>query len=158
MPNAFAHIELNTDDTDKAEKFYRAVFAWKLQPMPEVNYTMIETGGTGGGMMKKQDPSQPNAWLPYVEVDDVKKTVAKATKAGATVVLEYQDIGEMGAIGVFVDPTGAPIGVWAKKAPAPKAAKPAAKAAAKAAKPAPKPAPKAAAPAKAAKKKSAKKA
>lgn len=113
MPNSFAHVELNTDDVNAAKKFYSSVFAWKLQDMPEVNYTMIDAaGGTGGGMQKKQMPQQPSAWLPYVSVDDVKKTLAKAKKAGAAVVLEYQPIGEMGAIGIFVDPQGVALGVW----------------------------------------------
>jgi predicted enzyme related to lactoylglutathione lyase len=137
MPNPFAHIELNTDDLDQATKFYQAVFAWKLRPMPEMNYTMIDAGAQpGGGMQKRMMPSQPKGWLPYVQVDDVKKTVAKAAKAGAKVILEYMSIGEMGAIGVFEDPTGYPIGVWEGKAAAPppapkKAAKKVAKKAAK---------------------------
>jgi predicted enzyme related to lactoylglutathione lyase len=38
---------------------------------------------------------------------DVKKTLAKAKSAGATITLAYHPIGDMGAIGVFVDPTGA---------------------------------------------------
>jgi uncharacterized protein len=121
MPNAFAHIELSTDDLKKAEKFYLSVFAWKLRPIPAMNYTIIDVGtGTGGGMQTKQMPQAPNAWLPYVQVDDVKKTIAKATKAGATAVLPYQDIGDMGSIGIFLDPTGAAIGVWAMKTPAKK--------------------------------------
>jgi predicted enzyme related to lactoylglutathione lyase len=155
MPNPFAHIELTTDDLKAAQKFYSKVFAWKLSEMPGMNYTMIDVGGgTGGGMQSKPMPEAPTGWMPYVQVDDVKATVAKATKAGAMAMLPYQEIGEMGAIGVFADPNGAVIGVWeAKQAPpAPKAAKkaPAKKAPAKkAAAPAKKaPAKKAAAPAK----------
>ena len=125
MPNAFAHIELSTDNLKKAEKFYKTVFSWKLRPMPKFKYTMIEVekGGTGGGMQKKMDSNAPNAWLPYVEVSDVKDTVKKATKAGAKVMLDYMDIGDMGAIGIFADPSGATIGVWQQKGPAPKAEK-----------------------------------
>ena len=70
-------------------------------------------------------PEQPTAWLVYAEVDSVKKTMAKAEKAGAKVVVPFQAIGEMGAIGIFVDPTGASFGVWEKakkKAPAKKKA------------------------------------
>jgi len=131
MANPFAHIELNTDDVAKAKKFYKAVFDWKLKDMPEVNYTMIDVGkGTGGGMMKKPMPEAPTQWLPYAQVDSVKKTVAKAKKAGATVIVEYQSIGEMGAIGIFVDPTGAGLGVW-EMAAKPTARKPAKKKAAK---------------------------
>jgi uncharacterized protein len=131
MPNPFAHVELNTDDVKKAKKFYQAVFAWKLSDMPQMGYTMIDVGGgAGGGMQKKQMAEAPNAWLPYVMVDDVKATMAKAVKAGATAVLPFQEIGDMGAIGIFTDPAGATLGLWeeAKKAaPAPEPPPPAAK-------------------------------
>jgi predicted enzyme related to lactoylglutathione lyase len=126
MPNAFAHIELSTDDLAAAKAFYKSVFAWKISDIPGMGYTMIDVGkGVGGGMQKKQMPEQPTAWLPYVEVADVKVTLAKASAAGARVVVDYMEIGEMGTIGVFVDPTGAGLGVWAaakKAAPRKKAA------------------------------------
>lgn len=142
MPNAFCHIELNTDDVAKAKKFYKSVFAWKLNDMPGMPYTMIDVGqGVGGGMQVKPMPDAPTSWLPYVEVESVKATIAKAKKGGAAIVVEFMAIGGNGAIGIFMDPSGAPLGVWepAKKAaPAPKkaAAKPAKKAAKKASKPA----------------------
>jgi hypothetical protein len=75
----------------------------------------VGKGGTGGGMQRQRNDGAPSSWLPYVEVDDVKATVAKAAKAGATVMLPYQEIGQgMGAVGIFNDPTGATIGVWQK--------------------------------------------
>ena len=168
MPNPFAHVELSTDDVKKAKKFYQAVFAWKLNDLPAMSYTMIDVaGGAGGGMQKKQMPEQATAWLPYVQVDDVKATMAKVIKAGGTAMLEYQEIGEMGSIGIFADPQGAALGLWAAKpgsephtpppaenkvakkaaAPSKKAAEPAKKATAPAKKPAA-PSKKAAAPAK----------
>jgi uncharacterized protein len=114
MANAFAHIELNTDDLAAAKSFYKKVFDWKLSAIPGMSYTLIDVGkGTGGGMTEKQMKEQPTAWLPYVEVKDVKETLAKAQKAGARIVVDYMEIGEMGAIGVFVDPTGAGLGIWA---------------------------------------------
>jgi uncharacterized protein len=126
MPNPFAHIELNTDNVKKSKKFYQALFAWKLNDMPGQDYTMIDVGkGTGGGMAKHPIAGAPSMWLPYVEVDDVKKTLAKASKAGGTVSMGYTEIGTMGAIGVLLDPSGAAFGVWemGKSTPAPKAAK-----------------------------------
>jgi predicted enzyme related to lactoylglutathione lyase len=138
MPNPFAHIELTTDNLKAAQKFYGKVFAWNLKEMPGMSYTMIDVGGgTGGGMQMKPMPDAPTGWMPYVQVDDVKATVAKAVKAGATAMLPFQEVGEMGSIGVFADPNGAVIGVWAEKAPAAPAKKvaaekaPAKKAAAK---------------------------
>jgi hypothetical protein len=70
-------------------------------------------------MQKLPMPGVPPHWLPYVEVADVKKTIAKAKKLGATIMLEFMALGEMGSIGVFADPAGAPIGVWAPGAAAP---------------------------------------
>jgi predicted enzyme related to lactoylglutathione lyase len=135
MPNPFAHVELSTDDVKKAKKFYLSVFSWKLNDLPAVGYTMIDvSGGVGGGMQKKPMPEAPNAWLPYVQVDDVKATLAKATKAGGQIVLDFQSIGEMGAIGIFTDPAGATLGVWESSGapPSPPAAEPAPKPAKKA--------------------------
>jgi len=57
-------------------------------------------------------PDGPTAWLNYVEVADVKRSLAKAKKLGATIVQGYQPIPGMGAFGIFVDPTGAALGVW----------------------------------------------
>src|ERR1043166_4140002 len=114
MANPFVHIELNTDDVGRAKKFYKSVFQWKLSDMkmPGMTYTMVDVGkGVGGGMQKKPMPDAPTAWLPYVEVDDVKKTVAKAQKAGAQVMVDYMEIPGTGAIGIFVDPNGAALGV-----------------------------------------------
>jgi predicted enzyme related to lactoylglutathione lyase len=114
--NAFVHCELSADDLGAAKKFYKKLFDWKLSDMgPEMgNYTVIDVGkkSSGGGMTKKMMPGQPTAWLTYVHVASVKKTMAKAEKAGAKAVVPFQEIGEMGAIGIFVDPQGAALGVW----------------------------------------------
>jgi uncharacterized protein len=126
--NAFVHCELSADDVGAAKKFYKKLFDWKLNDLGAAmgNYTLIDVGSktSGGGMTAKMMPNQPTAWLNYVEVASVKKTMAKAEKAGAKVMVAYQEIGEMGAIGVFVDPQGAALGVWelAKKKPAKKKA------------------------------------
>jgi predicted enzyme related to lactoylglutathione lyase len=128
MANPFAHIELTTGDLGKAKKFYKKLFDWKLTdesmgPGAGV-YTMIGTGKQpGGGMQAQPMPEAPVTWLPYVEVDSVKKTLAKAEKGGAKVVVPLMDIGKNGIIGIFVDPAGAMLGVWEKAKPAKKTAK-----------------------------------
>jgi predicted enzyme related to lactoylglutathione lyase len=129
MGNPFVHIELNTDDVAKAKKFYKGLFDWKLADMkmgPGMVYTTIDAGKgkTGGGMQKKPMPEAPNHWLSYVEVENIDKTVAKAKKLGANVVVERMEVPGMGALAVFFDPTGAALGLWepARKRPARKPA------------------------------------
>ncbi len=124
MSNPFVHIELNTDDLARAKKFYKNVFDWKLSDAKAMPYTLIDVGGTGtgGGMQKSPMTGAPSSWLPYVQVADVRKTIAKASKSGARILEPYIPIGEMGACGIFVDPTGATIGVWEAAKAAPKRA------------------------------------
>jgi len=105
--------------------FYKKIFDWKLSEVAlpgtvGAKYTMIDVGkGVGGGMPVKPTPDAPTAWLAYVLVDDVKKTLVKARKNGAQVILEYHEVMGMGALGIFIDPTGATLGLWQvfKKAP-----------------------------------------
>lgn len=118
MANPFVHVELNTDDPAKARAFYAKVFRWQLEdvPMPGGPYTMVKVGdGTGGGILKKPMPSAPTAWLPYVQVDDLAKTIAAAREHGAQIVLEKTEVPGMGVYGIFVDPTGAALGVWERR-------------------------------------------
>jgi predicted enzyme related to lactoylglutathione lyase len=114
MPNPFVHCELNSTDVAASKKFYKRLFQWTLkdEKMADMRYTMIDVGkGTGGGILKQLMPNAPSMWLSYVEVDDVKKTIAKAEKLGAKIYVPYKDVG-MGSLGIFEDPTGAVIGVW----------------------------------------------
>lgn len=124
MANAF--IELSTDNTKTALKFYQQVFGWKSQSVPGMDYTMLDMGKDkgGGGVTKKMMPGQPTAWMPYITVDNVKGAMARATKAGGKALVPFQSLGEMGAIGVFMDPSGAALGIWeaGKATAAPKAA------------------------------------
>src|SRR5436190_23564827 len=107
MPNAFVHVELNTTDVDKAKAFYGKLFAWELEDvqMPEMVYTMVKTGGTGGGIMKNPMPGVPSFWLTYVEVDDIKAATAKAKSLGATIHKDVMEVADMGWLSIISDPT-----------------------------------------------------
>jgi predicted enzyme related to lactoylglutathione lyase len=122
MSNGFVHLELTTNDVNSAKDFYQQIFNWKVTDIPEMGYTLFDAGkgAVGGGFTKPMMPNQPTGWLAYVEVSSVKDTVERAERAGAHVMVPFQQIGEMGAIGVFTDPNGAPIGVWEKGKTEPK--------------------------------------
>lgn len=153
------HIELSTDNPARARDFYSKLFGWKIDGMPNPDgngeYLMFRTANGGGGITAKMMPQQPTAWLPYITVESVQNILDSATGMGGNTVVPRTPIGEMGAIAVLVDPTGAAVGVWEPAKPATPAKPAKAAAPAKAAKPAAKkaaakPAKAAAAPAKAA--------
>jgi predicted enzyme related to lactoylglutathione lyase len=108
--------ELDTTDTDAAERFYTKVFPWTAKKSPE--YTEWQLGGTSiGGMMKipkEWGPVPPN-WLVYFMVDDVDQAVAKATGLGAAPIVPGMDIPNMGRFAVLKDPQGAVFALFAVK-------------------------------------------
>jgi uncharacterized protein len=141
MTNQCEHIELSTTHPGRARDFYAALFGWKIKSAPTSAgadaYMMFQTETGGGGITAKMAPEQPTAWMPYISVESVADTLAAAVQLGADTVMGHTPIGNMGAIAVLRDPTGATIGLWEMTAkPAPKPAKaPKAAKAAKTAKP-----------------------
>ena len=119
MGNPFVHIELSTNDLDKAKKFYSALLDWKLidMPMPDGGtYTMIYVGeGTGGGMMKHPMPGAPSMWMAYVQVDNLDAATKKAEQLGAKVIKEKTEVPGFGWFSMIVDPTGAMLALWEAK-------------------------------------------
>lgn len=119
MANPFVHVELNTTDLSKAKSFYGSLFDWKLDDVPMGamgTYTTIGVGGgTGGGMMTHPMPGQPSFWLSYVNVDDIKAATAKAKSLGANIIRDVMPVAEMGWLSIFMDPTGAVLGLWQEK-------------------------------------------
>jgi hypothetical protein len=118
VSNAFVHVELNSTDVAKAKGFYSKLFDWTLEDMPigDLDYTMIKVGhGTGGGMMKQLIPGAGSAWLPYVEVQDIKASTQKAQSLGAKVMKDVSTVADMGWLSIIVDPTGAMLGLWQTK-------------------------------------------
>ncbi|MEM9188054.1 MAG: VOC family protein, partial [Myxococcota bacterium] len=123
--STFAHYELNTSDPQAAKKFYQSVFGWKAQDMnmPSGVYTMLQAAaepfaGLQANPMKDSGPH----WLAYVTVPSLTRTLTKAKKQGAKVVMPTIEVPGMGKYAVFTDPQGAAIGIWEAAAPATKKA------------------------------------
>jgi predicted enzyme related to lactoylglutathione lyase len=114
MGNPFVHVELHTQDPGKAKNFYGKLFDWKLQDVPEMNYTIIDVGetGRGGGIMKSPMPEAMPQWVPYVLVDDVSSYTNKAKSLGATILQDTTEIPDVGWFSMLLDPTGAAIALF----------------------------------------------
>jgi predicted enzyme related to lactoylglutathione lyase len=110
----FVWDELGTQDVAGAESFYNAVFGWTTSDMGDEygGYKIFNLGEKGvGGLIKMPDPSVPSMWVPYVAVEDVDATVAKAQELNGSTVIEGMDVPNVGRIAVIKDPNGAVLGV-----------------------------------------------
>jgi uncharacterized protein len=124
MANPFCHLELDTTDPTKAKAFYSALFDWKITDSDMgggmVYSTFKAEGGPGGGMMQHPVPGAPSAWLAYVLVDDVNAANKKAVGLGAKIMVDTQEVPNMGWFSVIMDPTGAHLGLWQTNPNAPR--------------------------------------
>lgn len=110
-PGAISWTELSTSDVEGAKKFYGALFGWTYQefPMPGMIYNVVKTGDREiGGIMKtpKEAAGMPPFWMSYVTVENADQTAKNAKELGAKVLLEPQDIPEVGRMTVLQDPQG----------------------------------------------------
>ncbi len=106
-------------DTAAGEAFYTALFGWEAQTTADekMPYTMFTKDGkvvAGMGPLSplQQAGGQPPVWTPYIIVDDIDATFAKAKDLGAQVLMEPMQILDAGSMFFILDPVGAAIGFW----------------------------------------------
>jgi predicted enzyme related to lactoylglutathione lyase len=116
MGRPVVHWELWSKEPERVANFYAKVFDWKVNFYPEMNYRMVETGGTGGingGIFQPQQGGPwPGTMAFYVDVDDIAAAMKSIVAAGGKVLVERQEVPGMGAFGLFEDPEGRVMGVW----------------------------------------------
>jgi uncharacterized protein len=107
--------ELHTTDPTTALAFYEKAVGFSHRAMdmgPGGIYHIVSRGGVDRGGVTGHLPSGVlSHWLPYVAVDDVDTTTARARNLGGTIVLGPEDIPGVGRFAVFQDPTGAMLAI-----------------------------------------------
>jgi hypothetical protein len=114
---SFHWNELNTRDAEKAKTFYGACVGWTFNPMQmgdQPTYWVAMMGEKPvGGIFTMSGPEfdgVPEHWLSYLAVKDVDAAVAKAKKAGGTIMRDPFDIPGVGRIAIVKEPGGAVVG------------------------------------------------
>ena len=112
-PHPIVHIEISAQDLEAASKFYRELFGWQLQHIPEMNYATFDTGEPPGGGLNPVTKDNPAGnVVVYVGTDDIDASLAKAESLGATTVVPKTEISNTGWFGLFRDPTGNIVGLY----------------------------------------------
>ena len=122
MAGRVVHFEVPYDDVDRATGFYRDVFGWQVQPIPELSYHMVATGPVGdqgmptepgfvnGGMFERQaNVGQP---VITIDVDDIDAALGEIEARGGSTVEKKIPVGEMGFAAYFRDCEGNLLGLW----------------------------------------------
>jgi hypothetical protein len=112
------HVEIPAANVDAAAKFYQGLLGWKIQPVPEMNYTMWEAAdGSGGGFPEVSADNPAGQVLVYIDSDDIEADLNKVEKLGGKVLYRKTEIPGTGWFGMFKDPTGNVLGLYTSKNP-----------------------------------------
>jgi predicted enzyme related to lactoylglutathione lyase len=117
------HFEIPTDDEARAREFYSSIFGWQLQPMDEMQYTLVRTtpvdeqtqlptepGAINGGLMKRS--AETPAPVITVDVDSIDDSLKQIESSGGSTVTPRTEIPGMGAFAYFKDTEGNVVGLW----------------------------------------------
>lgn len=115
MGRPVVHFEFWSKQPDTVADFYRQVFDWNINHVPEMNYHMADPGGQGGiggGIMTPQQGDWPSDMTFYIDVEDLAAYGKKIVAAGGAMVIEEMEVPGVGALSLFKDPDGRVIGMW----------------------------------------------
>src|SRR5512137_1777068 len=114
--SAIVHFDVPADNVERAKKFYSALFGWKFESFPEMEYNLITTAnldgtpGVGGGMGKRMDPSQ--RIMNYFGVESIDAAMKEVKRLGGTVLTEKMAVPRMGYLANCQDTEGNAFGLW----------------------------------------------
>lgn len=108
-------FEIPADNPERANKFYSALFGWKIEKFPGVDdYWHIDTGGSDdtpdGGLMTRKHPQQ--SITNYVAVSSVDASAEKVKQLGGTICKPKTAVPQMGYFVICQDTEGNEFALW----------------------------------------------
>src|SRR5256885_16043754 len=83
MGSAVVHFDISGPNPEELQKFYGEVFGWKITPVPELQYALVDTeGGSGinGGIGPAREGPGQGAF--YVMGDDLQVPLDRGESHG----------------------------------------------------------------------------
>jgi uncharacterized protein len=122
--NPVVHFEIPYDNQDKAIEFYKKVFGWNIEAVPNMPYHFVHTDETdketgmlkeknriNGGMYKRES-NLPSSPVLVIDVPNIDERLEKVKANGGTLFREKTRVGEMGFYAQVKDTEGNIIGIW----------------------------------------------
>ena len=108
------HFELPADDPERAVRFYREVFNWKIEKWGgPVDYWLVTTGkdkeaGINGAIGRRE---QMIGYVNTIDVPSVDEFTDKVTASGGEVVMPKWPVPGVGYVAYCKDPEGNIFGI-----------------------------------------------
>ena len=114
----FVWVDLTVEDASTVRDFYQKVIGWEPSPVSMGDYDdycMAPKGSEAvAGICHAKGPnaSIPPAWLVYVVVDDVNRSVEECRGLGGEVLVGPMAYGGQGHYCIIKDPAGAVLALY----------------------------------------------
>ena len=114
MTSRLTHFAINTDDVEKTQAFYGAVFDWGFREYgpPGFVQILVDDDDTPIGSIQTRRQLREDAPTVGFEctfgVDDVDATRERIVEAGGRILMEKSTISNVGHLIAFEDPGGNP--------------------------------------------------
>jgi hypothetical protein len=109
-------LDLATPDLEVAKAFYRQIFGWDyVDTGPDFgHYHMAQAQGRNAAGIGPipPDSQMPPAWTIMFSSDDAAADAARAKALGGQVMMDTMAVGDLGAMAICADSTGAVFGLW----------------------------------------------
>ena len=109
-------VDLASPDVAASGAFYSKLFGWEVVVSPDPQYggyAMARLDGRDvAGIGPKQSADAPTAWSVYIGTEDAADVAGRVEAAGGRVIAPPFEVGDVGRMAVFQDPSGAFISAW----------------------------------------------
>jgi uncharacterized protein len=110
-PGGVSYLRIPAPDPKQTAKFYATVFGWTID-VDRANPSFRDgSGHVIGHFMPDLPVAGAGGVRPYVYVDSVRETLARALDNGAKIATDPYPEGNL-TVATFRDPSGNEIGVW----------------------------------------------
>ena len=124
-PGRIAWFDVSTTNVALSKEFYGKLFDWQFTPLQgtDLAVEIVASGKPIGTLRRAEGKISAFNGVVYVQVPDIQAACKKAQELGGTVVagFPFNLSDEGGAIGLVVDPSGHPVGLYSKTPIAPTA-------------------------------------
>jgi predicted enzyme related to lactoylglutathione lyase len=113
-----AWFDITTTNLAQSKEFYGKLFGWQFNPVQGSDQAAeIVAGGAPIGTLRVGEGKiSPFNGVVYVQVTDLPASCKKAAELGGTLVpgFPFNLLDGTGAIGLFTDPSGHPMGMYSR--------------------------------------------
>jgi predicted enzyme related to lactoylglutathione lyase len=117
-----SHFEIPAHDLERAARFYREVFDWKIEPLPWEGHPYFTVRGASGkppgrqgidgGLLSAAETVPHPLLVIHLSGADLEDCLERIVAAGGEIDRPAASVGTMGRFARFRDPEGNVLGLW----------------------------------------------